>query len=125
MKSKFTPSWKSSKQPRRQRKYVHNAPSHVRLKLMSSQLSKPLKDKFKKNSLPVRKGDTVKINRGQFKKTSGKVSKVLRRSYRVLIDNATLSKKDGSKVFYPIHPSNLTILELSLEDKRRIKVGAK
>ena len=121
MKTKFSTSWNSSKQPRKQRKYLHNAPQHIRLKLMSAQLSNTLKEKYKRNSLPVRKGDTVKIQRGQFKKISGKVNRVLRRSYRVIIDNVTLSKKDGSKVYYPIHPSNLSILELGSEDKRRIK----
>ncbi len=121
MKTKFSLSWKSSKQPRKQRKYLHNAPSHIRSKLMSAQLSDTLKNKYKKNSMPIRKGDTVKIMRGQFKKSSGKITQVFRRKYRVFVENATLSKKDGSKVFYPIHASNLMILELFLEDKRRKK----
>ncbi|MBS3149412.1 50S ribosomal protein L24 [Candidatus Woesearchaeota archaeon] len=128
MKTKFSLSWKSSKQPRKQRKYLHNAPSHIRSKLMSAQLSDTLKNKYKKNSMPIRKGDTVKIVRGQFKKSSGKITQVFRRKYRVFVENATLSKKDGSKVFYPIHASNLMILELFLEDKRRmkgVKPGAK
>ena len=95
---------------------------------MSAQLSDTLKNKYKKNSMPIRKGDTVKIVRGQFKKSSGKITQVFRRKYRVFVENATLSKKDGSKVFYPIHASNLMILELFLEDKRRmkgVKPGAK
>ncbi|MBU2406429.1 MAG: 60S ribosomal protein L26, partial [Nanoarchaeota archaeon] len=28
-------------------------------------------------------------------------------------------RKDGTKAFYPIHPSNLMITELFLEDKKR------
>ncbi|MBS3146146.1 50S ribosomal protein L24 [Candidatus Woesearchaeota archaeon] len=114
-------SWRSSKQPRKQRKFLYNAPKHIRLKLMSAQLSDTLKTKYHKNSLPLRKGDTVKIMRGQFKKTTGKITKVLLRLNKVLIDNATITKKDGSKVFYPIHPSNVSISELILEDKRRLK----
>ena len=121
MKSKFVKSWKSSKQPRKQRKYLHNATPHLRSKIMSAQLSSSLKEKYNKNTLPIRKGDTVKIMRGQFKKLSGKVTRVIRRSYKVVIENATMTKKDGSKVFYPIHPSNVSIIELSLEDKRRLK----
>ena len=121
MKTKFSKSWRASKQPRKQRKYLHNAPKHIRSKLMSVQLVNTLKSKYKKNSLPARKGDTVKIMRGQFKKTIGKINKVFTRRYRVFVDNASLQKKDGTKVPYPIHPSNLMILELSLDDKRRLK----
>lgn len=121
MKTKFSKSWKASKQPRKQRKYLHNAPKHIRSKLMSVQLTNTLKSKYKKNSLPARKGDTVKIMRGQFKKTTGKITQVFTRRYRVFVENATLPKKDGTKISYPIHPSNLMILELSLDDKRRLK----
>ena len=34
-------------------------------------------------------------------------------------------KKDGTKVFYPIHPSNLVVTELNLDDKKRIAVANK
>lgn len=121
MKKKFSTKWKSSKQPRKQRKYQVNAPFHIRTKFFSAALSKELRKKNKKRSLPIRVGDKVIVVRGQFKKKEGKIVRVNRKRVRVYIDSIQLQKKDGSKTFYPVHPSNLIIRELNLEDKERIK----
>ncbi len=121
MKQNFSTSWKSSKQPRKQRKYIANAPLHTRRKFLSSTLSKELRKKYKGRSIPVRSGDKVKILRGQFKKKEGKVIKIDTKRLKVHIEAIQLVKKDGSKAFYPIHPSNLSILELNMEDKERKK----
>jgi len=71
--------------------------------------------------MSVRKGDTVKILRGQFKNHTGKIFKVLLSKSKVHVEGAELVKKDGSKVYYPIHASNLMITNLDLTDKRRQK----
>ncbi|MBT3691530.1 50S ribosomal protein L24 [Candidatus Woesearchaeota archaeon] len=120
MKSIFSLNWKRSKQPRKQRKYRYNAPLHIRRKFMSSPLSKELKTKYTKNSVTVIKGDTVKVLRGQFKGKSGKVSKSNYQKIKVYIEGVEIIKKDGNKVQYPIHPSNIIITTLKLEDKKRI-----
>ena len=122
MKTKFSKSWKASKQPRKQRKYIANAPLHIKHRFLASHLSKDLIKKYKRRSIPVRKGDTVKIVRGQFKKKVGKIEKVLTKRTRVHIENIQNIKKDGSKTFIPIHPSNLIITDLNLEDKERQKI---
>lgn len=122
MKTKFSKSWKASKQPRKQRKYIANAPLHIKHKFLAAHLSKDLIKKYKRRSLPVRKGDIVKIVRGQFKKKVGKIEKVLTKKTRVHIENIQNIKKDGSKTFIPIHPSNLIITDLNLEDKKRQKI---
>ena len=119
MKSIFSISWKRSRQPRRQRKYIHNAPGHVRDRLVSTSLSKELRQKYGKRNLLIRKGDKVKILRGQFKGKVGEVSRVDRQNLRVHIENIGILKKDGSRTSYPIHPSNLVITEIKLEDKKR------
>ena len=67
----------------------------------------------------MRKGDTVKIMRGQFKKKTGKVDRVDLQRLRVYTDVAFQMKRDGSKALYPLDPSNLQIMDLSLDDKRR------
>ena len=54
MKKKFSASWKTSTQPRKQRKYRHNAPMHLRQKLVSVHLSKDLRKNYGKRSIPVR-----------------------------------------------------------------------
>jgi len=113
--------WKSSKKPRKQRKYVYHAPLHVRHKLLSAHLSKELREKYKKRSFPVRKGDEVQIMIGKFKKKTGKISRVDLKKIKVYIDGITRKKVDGSEVQIPTHPSNLKIINLNLEDKKRIK----
>ena len=119
MKKEFSTSWKSSSKPRKQRKYALKAPLHIKRKLVSSHLAESLRSKYKIRSLPLRKGDTVKVMRGQFKKKTGKVARVDLKQTRIYIEGIEMVKKDGSKIPYPIHPSNLLIENLVLEDKQR------
>lgn len=111
-----------SKQPRKQRKFLHNAPLHVRRKFMSVMLSKELREQYGKRSIPVKKGDTVQVVRGDFKDHEGKVEKIDQKNYRVMVEGATIQKPDGNPVYHSIHPSNLMILELDLDDDERNKI---
>lgn len=122
MTLKFSTSWKRSKNPRKQRTYIANAPLHIKRGLFSTRLSKELTKKYSKRNITVRKGDNVKIVRGSFKNHSGKIERVLTKRLRVYVEGAQILKKDGNKVFYPIHPSNLIITELNLDDKQRQKI---
>ena len=121
MKSKFSRSWKSSKKPGKQRKYAANAPKHIKSKLLAAHASKELRKQHGKRAITLRKGDKVKILRGQFKGKSGKVESVDTRTLKVYITGIEFVKKDGSKALYPLNPSNLMIEELMAEDKRRMK----
>ena len=121
MKKEFSKSWKSSKQPRRQRKYRYNAPLHIKGKFMSVHLSKELREKYGKRNTAIRNGDTVKVLRGQFKGKTGKIDRVDLKKTKVYIVGIEVSKKDGTKAFCPFTPSNLIITELNLEDKKRVK----
>lgn len=114
-------TWKSSKKPKKQRKYALNSPLHIKRKLMSVHLVKTLRDKYQKRNIPARKGDTVKIMTGQFRGKSGKVERVDLKHRKVYVENASLIKRDGSKKPYPIDPSNLMITDLIIEDKLRKK----
>ncbi|MFW6383531.1 MAG: 50S ribosomal protein L24 [Nanoarchaeota archaeon] len=120
MAKDFSKSWRSSRQPDKQRKFVYNAPYHIRGRLMVSPLSKELRKKYNKRSLRLRKGDKVKVMRGQFKGTEGAVEKVDLKNYKVNIENVQMNKKDGTKTFYPVHPSNLMITNIYKEDKKRL-----
>jgi len=122
MKKKFSNSWKSSKQVRKQRKFRYNSPLHIKHKFLSAHLSKELIKKYKMRNIPVRKGDTVKVLRGQFKNHTGKVQKVLLRKSKVHIEGVEMIKKDGAKTYYPVHASNLMINILELNDKERQKI---
>ncbi len=117
----WSPTWKSSKQPRKQRKYLYNAPLHVRRKIIRAHLSKELKQLLKRRSVTVRVGDYVKIERGDFRDKTGYVIYIDTRNYRVYVDCAYITKKNGEKSYYPIHPSKLTVLKLNLTDKKRLE----
>ena len=121
MKQKFSTKWIGSKLPRKQRKYRANAPLHILHTMMSSNLSKELRQKYGKRSFPVKKGDTVKIMIGEFKKKTGKVDSVDLKKSRIMVEGIYRTKKDGSKVGVYFDASNLQIKELNLEDVKRKK----
>jgi len=120
MKQEFSKAWKASKQPRKQRKYRANAPLHIKKKLLSVNLSKDLRKKHGRRNIRVKKGDTVKIMRGKFKKKQGKISKVMIKEAKMIVEGIQITKKDSSKVNVKLQPSNLQIIELDLEDKKRL-----
>src|SRR3990167_11097813 len=123
MKKKFSKHWKSSVLPRKQRKYVANLPLHLKKKLVSINLSKELRKKQGKRNVSVRKNDTIKVMRGKFKKKQGKVLEVKLKTGKIIVDGIQTKKMDGSKVNVPMRASNLQIIELSLEDKRRLRTA--
>ncbi len=111
-----------SRQPRKQRKALYNAPLHLRRKLMTAPLSKELRDKYGIKRIPVRKGDEVRIVRGSYSGMTGKVNRVDLAKMRIYIDGVTREKADGTPVFVPIHPSKVEIIKLDLSDTRRKEV---
>ncbi len=119
MKAAFSNSWKRSTQPRKQRKYRHNAPLHIRQKFIRAHLSKELREKHNKRSSSVRVGDKTKIVRGQFKGKTGKVERVDLKKSKIYISGIESVKKEGAKVQIPINPTNVIITELNLDDKKR------
>jgi len=107
------------KNPGKQRKRLFNAPAHIRHKLMSAPLSNELSASRGAKTLPVRKGDTVRIQRGDHKGFEGKVSRVDLKEYRIYLEGLTREKVDGTNIFLPIHPSKVEIRNLNLDDKIR------
>ena len=120
MKKTFSNAWKSSTQPRKQRKYFFNLPLHLKGKLLTAPLSKELRKKHGVRSARVCVGDKVKVARGQYKKKTGKVEKVDACKSKVYITGIELTKKDGSRTMYPVHASNV-IIEECKADKKRFK----
>jgi large subunit ribosomal protein L24 len=121
MKQKFSTAWKASSQPRKQRKYLANAPLHLKRKFLSVNLAKELREKHNRRNIEVRKGDKVKIMRGANRGKSGKVTDVKTKMLKIYIEGMQKKKTDGSKVSIPFRASNLQIIELNLDDKKRIK----
>ena len=115
----FSTTWKSSNKPKKQRKYRFNAPLHIKGKFLQAHLSAQLSKKHSKRTIRVRKGDRVKVMKGQFKEKSGKIEDVFTKKGKVYIAGVEIQKKDGTKTKYPISPSNIMITELNLNDKKR------
>lgn len=111
---------------RRKNRLAHfNAPSHVKYRLMSINLSHELREKHGIRSLPVRKDDEVLVVRGNFKDTKAKVNSVYRKRWCLYIDKATKTKKNGALVRIPINPSNCVLTKLHLSSDRKDLINRK
>ena len=121
MRQKFSTSWNSSIQPRKQRKYLANAPLHIKRKMLSANLSKEERKKYGIRSIELRKGDEVKVVRGEHTKKQGKVASINKRKMKVSIEGVQKAKKDGTKVNLWFHASKLQIIKLNADDKKRLK----
>ena len=126
MKKKFSTKWKKSKQPRKQRKYRHNAPIHIKGKFLNVHLSKDLAKKHDRRNTRIKTGDKVKVLRGNFRGKEGKIEMIDIKKSKVVITGIEVSKKEGSKSKPFIPVSNVMIIELNLDDRKRlVKKGDK
>lgn len=107
-----------SSQRRKSRRAHFSAPSHLKYKLMSANLSKELREKHGIKSLPIRKDDEVLIVRGGQAEVKGKVQQVYRRRWCVYVEKAQKQKKNGALIKIPIDPSNCLITKLKLTPDR-------
>jgi large subunit ribosomal protein L24 len=110
----------SSIQPRKQRLAMYTAPHHVARKAMASHLSEELLLKYNRRSVTVIQGDEVKVLRGDHKGKTGRILGVDVPARKVTVAGVTNKKADGTEVALPVHASNLVIVKLNLEDKRRV-----
>jgi large subunit ribosomal protein L24 len=108
--------------PSKQRKMLYQAPDHIRYRFFAAPVSPELRKSHGAKALPVRKGDTVRVMRGDHKGLEGKVTRVDRKKYRIFIEGLTREKVDGTTTFVPIHPSKVMITRLNLDDKWRNKI---
>lgn len=112
-----------AKQPRKQRKWLYKTVKlHEKHKLLHATLSKNLREKYGKRAIRVKKGDKVRIMRGQFEGHEGRVLEVDMKTCKITVDGATVTKSDGSEVAVPIHPSNVMIIDLGEVDDIRKKI---
>ena len=88
---------------------------------MSAHLSTELRKKYNRRSIPVVKGDTVAVVRGEegIKGHVGKIENINHKSYSLTIDGVTHPKADGTQVAKKVHPSNVIITRLNTDDPRR------
>ena len=115
----------SSKSPGKQRKKNYSSPVHANKNRLKCRLDEFLQEEYGLRSLVVRTGDLVKIMRGQFRDTEGKVIRVDYKDVEVFLDNATVTKADGKEVNIPVHPSNIMLVKLELDDERKQLIESK
>ena len=108
--------------PTKQRKRLYQASVSERYRRFSAPLSSKLKESHGTNSVPIRKGDTVMIMRGDRRNTEGKVTQIDTQKYRIFVEGANREKVDGTSIPVPIHPSKVMITRLNLDDKWRKKI---
>jgi len=110
-----------STKARKQRKSRANAPLHKKRRMVAAHLDVPLMKEYNVRSLTVRKGDTVKIIRGNedFKSGEAKVASVDMKNMKIIVENITVPKADGTQKPKPIDPSDVVITKLDLSDPWR------
>ncbi len=116
----------SPRSPRRQRKALYTADSFERRRRMTVLLSRELRRRFHRRSLPLRKGDTVRVLSGSFVGREERVARVDRRDYSVTLDNVTLKAADEKLKPLALRPGHLVITRLNLSDawrRRALKVS--
>jgi len=110
-----------SKKPGKQRKNRAMAALHSRQRMVACHLDRPLIREYNVRSVPVHKGDIVKILRGGagVKGNEGKVADVDLGMVKISVDNVTSTKADGTQKALYLDPSNCVITRLDLSDPRR------
>ena len=111
-----------SSAPRKSRKAHFTASSVERRVLMSAPLSKALREKYNVRSMPVRKGDTVKIVRGgdSVKGKEAQIDEVYRKKFVIMFKDVTRSSaRNQNGVKIGIAPSNVVITDLKMTNDRQ------
>ncbi|MBU1159077.1 MAG: 50S ribosomal protein L24 [Candidatus Thermoplasmatota archaeon] len=105
----------------KQRKARANAPLHKKRRMVAAHLSSTLMSEYNVRSLTVKRGDTVKVVRGPegVKGVESKVASVDLNECKIIIENITIAKADGTQKPRAIDPSNVLITKLDLSDPWR------
>ncbi|KAJ8663155.1 ribosomal protein L24 [Lichtheimia ornata] len=114
---KFSADVSSSRS--KSRKAHFTASSNERRKIMSSPLSKELREKYNTRSIPVRTDDEVMIVRGSFKGREGKVVQVYRKKWVIHVERVNREKVNGATAPIGIHPSNVVVTKLKIDKSRQ------
>ncbi|MEM0097089.1 MAG: 50S ribosomal protein L24 [Conexivisphaerales archaeon] len=92
-----------------------------RNKQMHSMVSDELKKKYGFTTARVRKGDMVKVMRGDFSGVQGKVTKIFAKQAKIGVEGLTRKKINGQEVPVKVHSSNVMITQFDTSDKNRFK----
>ncbi|XP_072502830.1 large ribosomal subunit protein uL24-like [Notamacropus eugenii] len=111
---KFNPFTTSDQSKNHKRHF--NIPLHIQLKIMSSPLSKELRQKYNASSMPNQKDNEVQVVHGHCKgQQIGKVVQVYPKKYVIYIEHVQHEKTNGTTVRGGIHPNKVVITRLKLD----------
>jgi len=105
--------------PSNRRGAMYNTPRHRIRILLSAPLSAELRSNHGRRSYPVRKGDTVKIVRGDFAGIEGKINKIDTKRQRLFVEGVSREKVAGTSTNVSVHTSKVKITKLNMDDKWR------
>ena len=94
-------------------------PKHVRDAMIHSTLADNLREEHGRRSIRVIKGDNVRVMRGEYNGIEGKIEKVNTQRGTLAIEGIQREKVRGGNVKVQIHASNVKIIGLNLDDKKR------
>ncbi|XP_027709942.1 60S ribosomal protein L26-like [Vombatus ursinus] len=120
---KFNPFVTSNQSKNHKRHF--NAPLHIHHKIMSSLLSKELRQNYNVHLIPIQKDNKVYVVPGHYKgQQIGKVVQVYRRKSVINIECQQRDKANGTTVHVGVHPSKIIITRLKLDkDCKKILEG--
>ncbi len=109
----------TSKKPGKQRRALQKIKNHQVSKLFTIPLDEALQAQHGVKRMPLRIGDSVRIESGEFEGIEGSILSLDKKKRRVTIEEATLQKRDGSNYYVPIAVSNLILTKF--ENKKAKK----
>lgn len=110
---------RSPRSARRQRRALYAAHPQRRRRMMTVPLSRDLKSRFHRRSLPLRKGDTVRIIGGSYVGREERIAKVDRRAFSVTLENVTSKTGESKQTPLPMRTGKLILVRLNLSDPQR------
>ncbi len=112
--------------PDTERKKYVSAKIHQKKKNVHVHLSRDLRKamKQKRRAIGVRKGDKVRIMRGQHAGKEAKVARVSVCGRTVFLEGVTRKTARGKEVPVPFQPSNLLLVALAESKERSLILGA-
>lgn len=87
--------------------------------MIHSTLANNLREEYRRRSIRVIKGDNVRVMRGEYNGIEGKIEKVNTQRGTLAIEGIQREKVRGGNVKVQIHASNVKIIGLNLDDKKR------
>ena len=98
---------------------MFNAPLHKLGKIINARLSDDLRTKYAFKTARIKKGDSVKIVRGEYAGVEGKVTGVNVEYGKISVEGVYRERVKGEQTPVMITASKVMITSLNLEDKLR------